>query len=43
MGIDVTTADVYRKLATQGRLKIRVYTHWSDNPTGVLGLVGVTR
>jgi predicted amidohydrolase YtcJ len=33
MGIDLATADVYRKLAAAGQLKIRVYAHWHGVPT----------
>jgi predicted amidohydrolase YtcJ len=32
MGISVATADVYLRLARSGRLKIRVYAHWSSDP-----------
>jgi len=32
MGIDSQTAEVYRRLARAGRLKLRVYAHWSGEP-----------
>src|SRR5262249_53401552 len=32
MGISVATADVYLRLAKSGRLKIRIYAHWSSDP-----------
>jgi predicted amidohydrolase YtcJ len=32
MGIPVSVADVYLRLAREGRLKIRVYAHWSGDP-----------
>jgi predicted amidohydrolase YtcJ len=32
MGIPVSVADVYLRLARAGRLKIRIYAHWSSDP-----------
>jgi len=32
MGISASVADVYLRLARAGRLKIRVYAHWSADP-----------
>jgi predicted amidohydrolase YtcJ len=32
MGIDTPTVDAYLKLAKEGRLKLRVYAHWSGDP-----------
>jgi predicted amidohydrolase YtcJ len=32
MGINVAAVDAYLKLAKEGRLKLRVYAHWSGEP-----------
>jgi predicted amidohydrolase YtcJ len=32
MGIDAQTTEVYRRVARAGRLKLRVYAHWSGEP-----------
>jgi predicted amidohydrolase YtcJ len=32
MGIDIAAVDTYLKLAKEGRLKLRVYAHWSGEP-----------
>jgi predicted amidohydrolase YtcJ len=35
MGIGVAAVDAYLKLAKEGRLKLRVYAHWSGEPQAI--------